>query len=30
VADREAAGLPERDEVHEFLELLDRMADMGD
>jgi hypothetical protein len=30
VADREAAGLPETDEVHEFLELLDRMADMTD
>ena len=28
VADNEAAGLPETDDVHEFLELLDRMAEM--
>jgi Ca-activated chloride channel family protein len=27
-ADREASGLPETDEVHGFLELLDRMASM--
>jgi Ca-activated chloride channel family protein len=30
LADREATGLPETDEVHGFLDLLDRMADMGD
>jgi len=30
VADREASGLPPTEEVHRFLELLDRMAGMGD
>jgi Ca-activated chloride channel homolog len=30
VADREAEGLPETDEVHSFLDLLDRVADMGE
>ena len=30
VADREASGLPPTDEVHGFLDLLDRMAGMGD
>ena len=29
LADREASGLPETDEVHGFLELLDRMADLS-